>query len=114
MSQEGRKLTRAKQAVGTFINEGVSPDTAVGLTTFNVDTTVRRSPKPLSSEQEKHALVSELPDGQLGATDLSQGLAAAAYVGITSHCVKAGVVRENVCEACCIDLLGWILIIQLH
>lgn len=78
---EDQKVTRMKQAVGTFINDGVASDTLVGLTTFNVGASVLRAPlMPLNSTRDRQALVDQLPDTLLGATDIAAGLAAAAQL----------------------------------
>ncbi|KAK7089201.1 hypothetical protein V1264_024923 [Littorina saxatilis] len=75
---DDEKLTRMKQAVATFIQEGVAPATEVGLTTFSDDSQVKRALQALNTTHDRQSFADDLPDTESGATDITLALTSAA------------------------------------
>ncbi|KAK7507541.1 hypothetical protein BaRGS_00001476 [Batillaria attramentaria] len=75
--QGDNKLTRMRQAVGTFVKEGVAPATEVGLTTFSDTARVRRAPTPLNTSDDRQSFANDLPGTAEDATSITSALIAA-------------------------------------
>lgn len=75
-------MLRTRQAVRTFIQEGVTSTTQVGLTTFNDAVEVRRAPMSLNTSGDRDTFLDDLPDSEGGATDIATVLLSTVQVTI--------------------------------
>ncbi|XP_025089350.1 calcium-activated chloride channel regulator 1-like [Pomacea canaliculata] len=75
---EDNKLLLMRQAVASFISDGLPPETVVGMITFNENADVQRPPVTLRTPEDRQKFVDHLPTDCGGATSIASALVRAA------------------------------------
>ena len=68
--QEGSKLRRARQAVTSFIEDGLHDDVSLGVVSFSHQAKLISPVQKLQTQQERRSISDRLPTGGEGATSL--------------------------------------------
>ena len=72
--QIDRKLTRMRQTVSNFINDGLHDDTELGMVSFSSSAHVLYPMSRVNSTSVKHALLRDLPKLAEGGTSIGSGM----------------------------------------